>query len=130
MGFDAICGLSLFQNVDVHYLCVAVVFSDNPHIVILQVFDKNLAKKFDELIVSLLLRMYDPPSEGSDISQFTKLVSFILAMVVPPKFLYFDFFLLGHFFTYTAALIDYQSSLRMITKLMTFRRLLGARIFG
>lgn len=86
MGFDAICGLSLFQNVDVHYLHVAVVFSDNPHIVILQVFDKNLAKKFDELIVSLLLRMYDPPSEGSDVSQFTKLVSFILAMVVLPKF--------------------------------------------
>lgn len=41
----------------------------------MQVFDKILAKKFDELIVSLLLRMYEPPSEGSDISQFTKLVS-------------------------------------------------------
>lgn len=38
------------------------------------VFDKILTKRFDELIVSLLLRMYEPTSEGSDISQFTKLV--------------------------------------------------------
>ncbi|XP_074626555.1 serine-protein kinase ATM-like isoform X2 [Acropora palmata] len=36
------------------------------------VCDKILAKKFDELIVCLLLRMYEPPSEGSDISQFTR----------------------------------------------------------
>lgn len=43
---------------------------------VLQVFDKILAKKFGEQIVSLLLRMYEPISEGSDISQFTKLVSF------------------------------------------------------
>jgi len=41
---------------------------------IFQVFDKILTKRFDELIVSLLLRMYEPTSEGSDISQFTKLV--------------------------------------------------------
>lgn len=41
---------------------------------VLQVFDKILAKKFDEQIVSLLLRMYEPTSEGSDISQFTKFV--------------------------------------------------------
>ena len=38
-------------------------------------FNKILAKKFDEQIVSLLLRMYEPVSEGSDISLFTKLVS-------------------------------------------------------
>ena len=42
---------------------------------ILQVVDKLFAKKFDEQIVSLLLRMYEPTSEGSDLSQFTKLVS-------------------------------------------------------
>ncbi|CAH3032263.1 unnamed protein product [Porites lobata] len=34
--------------------------------------DKLFAKKFDEQIVSLLLRMYEPTSEGSDLSQFTK----------------------------------------------------------
>jgi len=39
---------------------------------VLQVFDKILAKTFGEQIVSLLLRMYEPTSEGSDISQFTK----------------------------------------------------------
>ena len=39
---------------------------------VLQVFDRILAKKFSEQIVSLLLRMYEPTSEGSDISQFTK----------------------------------------------------------
>ena len=42
---------------------------------ILQVVDKLFAKKFDEQVVSLLLRMYEPTSEGSDLSQFTKLVS-------------------------------------------------------
>ena len=31
-----------------------------------------MAKKFDELVVELLLRMYEPPTEGSDVAQFTK----------------------------------------------------------
>ena len=44
---------------------------------ILQAVDKLFAKKFDEQIVSLLLRMYEPTSEGSDLSQFTKLVSLL-----------------------------------------------------
>jgi len=37
-----------------------------------EVFDRISAKKFSEQIVSLLLRMFEPTSEGSDISQFTK----------------------------------------------------------
>ena len=41
-------------------------------LVTFQKTDKLMAKKFDELVVQLLLRMYEPPTEGSDVAQFTK----------------------------------------------------------
>ena len=31
-----------------------------------------MEKKFDELVVELLLRMYEPATEGSDLAQFTR----------------------------------------------------------
>ncbi|EDO25909.1 predicted protein [Nematostella vectensis] len=37
-----------------------------------QTVDKVLNKNFDEVVVQLLMRMYEPPDEGSDIATFSR----------------------------------------------------------
>eukprot|EP00795_Rhopilema_esculentum_P013768 gene13768-4694_t len=37
-----------------------------------QVIDKLLLQRFDDIVIELLLRMFDPPSESSDASQFMR----------------------------------------------------------
>eukprot|EP00794_Sanderia_malayensis_P017373 gene17373-19112_t len=37
-----------------------------------QVIERLLVEKFDEIVIELLFTMYDPPSEGSDASQFMR----------------------------------------------------------
>ncbi|XP_066028150.1 serine-protein kinase ATM isoform X2 [Pocillopora verrucosa] len=57
-------GKQVAQATKSHAFLISILTQDG--------FDKILAKKFDEQIVGLLLRMYDPTSEGSDISQFSR----------------------------------------------------------
>ena len=39
-----------------------------------QIMDKLLERQFAEIVIELLLKMYDPPSEGSDASRFMRYV--------------------------------------------------------
>ena len=59
------------------------------YIVSLQVTDRLMVKKFDELVVELLFRMHDAPSEllgGSQFLRFVKTVLFVFEMMLMSKF--------------------------------------------